>query len=159
MRFASVFLFAKGKYHEDEFWSYQVIGRCHKIAVTDYVGLNYFQRADSIMGETYSVKRLDAVEAKVLRQQYLDQTFPSIADHGRINLLFTCLYHGQLANKFLSGEQKKSLVSYLKSIIKQNALPHSAMKNLPTTHSLWLQLSRSCFSLTCCLRNIFKIGL
>lgn len=152
-------LFAKGKYHEDEFWSYQVIGRSKKVAVTDYVGLNYFQRADSIMGETYSKKRLDAVEAKFLRQQYLDKHFPDLANQGRINLLFTCSYHGQLCRKQLSGIDYRDAFQYLKSIVKQTSLPVSNTKDLPLTHRFWLSLEQRTFGLTCALRNLLKIGL
>ena len=56
--------FEKGKYHEDEFWSYQVFGRINRYCELDYTGYNYFQRTDSIMGVKYSKKRLDAVEVK-----------------------------------------------------------------------------------------------
>ena len=152
-------LFAKGKYHEDEFWSYQVIGRCKKIAVTDYVGLNYFQRADSIMGETYSKKRLDAVEAKALRQEYLDQHIPSLKIKGRVNLLFTCLYHGQLSRKQLSSGARKDAYTYLKSVIQKTPLSLKDMKQLPVSHKVWLCLEQINLGLTCALRNMLKIGM
>ncbi len=152
-------LFEKGKYHEDEFWSYQAIGRCETIAVTDYVGLNYFQRADSIMGETYSKKRLDAIEAKFLRQQYLDEHFPDLKNQGRINLLFTCLYHGQLCRKQLSGSDYKEAITYLKSIVKQNHVSISDLKCHSFTHKLWIILCQTVYTLTCSLRNLLKIGM
>ena len=63
--------FEKGKYHEDEFWSYQVFARCKKYVEIDYEGYNYLQREASIMGEKYSLKRLHAIEAKTTRQSFL----------------------------------------------------------------------------------------
>ncbi len=152
-------LFDVGKYHEDEFWSYQIIGRCNKLAVTDYVGLNYFQRDDSIMGETYSLKRLDAVEAKALRQTYLDRSFPELHNKGRVNLLFTCLYHGQLAQKHLKDSEKKSAQSYLRSVVRQTPLRVKETKNLAAIHKVWLWLCQRSFALTCSLRNLFHIGM
>ena len=68
--------FLVGKYHEDEFWSYQVLGKARKVAVVDYIGYNYLQRKESIMGANYSIRRLDAIEAKILRQQYLEEALP-----------------------------------------------------------------------------------
>ena len=53
--------FPVGKYHEDVFWSYQAVGKTSKVSVSDYVGYYYLQRGGSIMGEGYSIKRLDAV--------------------------------------------------------------------------------------------------
>ena len=152
-------LFAKGKYHEDEFWSYQVIGRCNQVAVTNYVGLNYFQRADSIMGETYSKKRLDAVEAKALRQEFLDLHMPTLSTKGRINLLFTCLYHGQLAYKHLSHKEKKVVLQLLESTVQHNTLFLKEMESISPIHKTWLWCAQYNFTLTCRLRNMLKIGM
>ena len=152
-------LFDVGKYHEDEFWTYQIMGNCQRLGVTDYVGLNYFQRADSIMGETYSKKRLDAVEAKARRQAYLDAQFPDLSAKGKVNLLFTCLYHGQLAQKSLKGADRKTALGYLKSIISRNRLPLTQMVGLSSSHKLWLWLSQRSLPLTCFLRNLLKIGM
>ena len=152
-------LFDVGKYHEDEFWTYQVIGNCQRLAVTDYVGLNYFQRADSIMGETYSKKRLDAVEAKARRQAYLNSHFPDLSAKGKIRLLFTCLYHGQLTQKSLKGTDRKTALCYLKSTVSHNRLPLAQMLGLSSSHKLWLWLSQRSFSLTCFLRNMLNIGM
>lgn len=151
--------FDVGKYHEDEFWSYRVIGRCKRFVATDYVGLNYFQRAGSIMGESYSKKRLDAVEAKARRQVYLDEHFPCLSSKARANLLFTCLYHGQLSQKALKGIDRKSALCYLKNIICRNRLPLAQMGNRLFSHKLWLWLSQRSFPLTCFLRNILNIGM
>ncbi len=151
-------LFEKGKYHEDEFWSYQVFERVQKYATISYVGYNYFQRADSIMGETYSLKRLDAVQAKAERQKFLEKEMSELATYGRVNLIFTCLYHGQLAMQQLDGQERKNALKYLKAITYSNKLNNTDLMDIPFMHKFWLRLSQIAFVFTCKLRNVCGIG-
>lgn len=152
-------LFEKGKYHEDEFWSYQIFGRIQKYAEISYVGYDYFQRADSIMGEKYSLKRLDAVEAKVSRQKYLESVMPKLVAVGKLNLTFTCLYHGQLALQQLNGQEQNTALEYLKKVIDLNRLEKTDLRGLSLTHWTWLKLSQLSFVMTCKLRNICGVGM
>lgn len=152
-------LFEKGKYHEDEFWSYLIFGRCEKVLTVDYIGYNYFQRETSIMGEKYSLKRLDAVEAKVRRCSYLKENFPKLYGKGCINLRFTCMYHGQLALKQLNSEDKRSAISVLKRIASSCVINRNDMKELSVKHKLWIYFSGYAFRMACTVRNILKIGL
>lgn len=152
-------LFEKGKYHEDEFWSYQILGRVQKYAEISYVGYNYFQRADSIMGERYSLKRLDAVEAKVFRQRYLENVMPELKEVGKLNLTFTCLYHGQLALHQLNRQEQNTALDYLKKVIDSNRLEKTDLIGLSLTHRTWLKLSQVSFVVTCRLRNICGVGM
>ncbi len=152
-------LFAKGKLHEDEFWSYQVIGNAEKVAVTDTPGYHYLQRRESIMGAKYTLRRLDAIEAKEQRQVYLESRFPALASLGRRNLAFTCLYHGQKARKSLTGEEKKQAMIRLKGVVQGHPLDKADKAALPFTHKLWYAMARRSLGLACSLRNLLKIGL
>lgn len=152
-------LFEKGKYHEDEFWSYQVFAKVSKFAEIDYMGYNYFQRADSIMGEQYSLKRLHAVEAKVQRQIFFEKNMPEMISKGRINLVFTCFYHGQLALKQLNREEQKTALNYLKQVVKDYGLERKELKQLSMSHKFWVLLSKISYVLACRIRNLCKVGL
>ena len=151
--------FEKGKFHEDEFWSYKVFSHAERYAQIDYIGYNYLQRAGSIMGERYSLKRLDAVEAKTQRQAFLEDKMPSLAPQGRISLYFTCLYHGQLALRDLKGDEQKQAFERLEDAVKHYPLSAEDKKSLSFTHRLWAEMSRISFVLTCRVRNLFRIGL
>ena len=59
-----------GKYHEDEFTTYLIIDQCNRVSVVKEALYIYYQRDDSIMQETYSVRRLDGVEASYKRYFY-----------------------------------------------------------------------------------------
>lgn len=150
--------FEKGKHHEDEFWSYQVFSRFERYAQIDYVGYNYLQRDASIMGEGYSLKRLDAVEAKERRQAFLEAEMPSLASRGRINLFFSCLYHGQQAVKYLRGNEKRQAVARLEKTVARWPLTREDRKSLRFTHRLWAELAGGSFVMTCQIRNGFRIG-
>jgi glycosyltransferase involved in cell wall biosynthesis len=52
-----------GKYHEDEFVTYKLLYKSNKIVVTDAKLYYYVQRSNSITRSTYSIKRLDKLEA------------------------------------------------------------------------------------------------
>ena len=150
--------FEKGKVHEDEFWTYQVIGRIERFAAIDYIGYDYFQRAGSIMGAGYSPKRLDAVEAKTRRQAYLTEHMPELAPEGARDLLFTCLYHGQQVCKALRGAEKKQAMRFLKTTSKGCTLSNRTVKTESKSHKLWLFGARHCFAMTCRIRNAFGVG-
>lgn len=152
-------LFEKGKYHEDEFWSYQVFAKVNRYVEIDYVGYNYFQRADSIMGEQYSFKRLHAVEAKVQRQEFLEKNMPELASKGKINLVFTCFYHGQLALQQLEKSEQKQVLETLKKVMKDFRLKWSEFSELTVSHKIWVLLSRISFVNVCRIRNICRVGM
>lgn len=52
-----------GKYHEDEFVTYKLLYKSTKTVVTDAKLYYYLQRSNSITGSTYSIKRLEKLEA------------------------------------------------------------------------------------------------
>ena len=151
--------FAKGKCHEDEFWSYQVLGRVTKYAEIDYIGYNYFQRFQSIMGEAYSLKRLDVLEAREQRQAYLCECLPVLVNKGQINLFFTCIYHGQMALKYLSGEKRKTAFVQLKNASRKWKLSDEQKRMLKFTHRIWAQMAEYSLEFTCFVRNRFSVGL
>lgn len=151
-------LFEKGKYHEDEFWTYQVFGKLDRYTEIDYIGYNYFQRAESIMGQGYSLKRLDAVEAKVRRQIYLDRDMKEVADAGKINLIFTCFYHGQQALTYLDNKEQQIVFNYLKKVFREIHIDRKLLKEVGFVYRLWIIMGKLNIQGTCRIRNCFKIG-
>lgn len=149
-------LFEKGKYHEDEFWSYQVFAKVKRYCQITYTGYNYFVRSDSIMGDQYSLKRLDAVEAKARRQKFLETEMPNLMCKGAHNLLFTCMYHGQNAILYLSSQDKKEAMAYLNTVVSE--ISGFRMKDR-FSQELWKVLAKNNLTWTCVIRNILRIGL
>ena len=151
--------FPMGKRVDDEFWTYRVIANakyCKSSPIRLYA---YRQQDNSVMHQLSMTEWFQAVEAKILRQTFLEKNMPSLAAQGRISLFFTCLYHGQLALRDLKGAEQKQAVDRLIETIKSRPLTREDKKRLPFTHRLWAEMSRISFVLTCRVRNMARVGL
>ena len=148
--------FPTGKYHEDVFWSYQAVGRAQRVSVSDHIGYYYLQRGGSIMGEGYSLKRLDAVEAKVQRCAYMQERFPALSPLAVKDIWFTCIYHGQLAMRTLDISSAKEIVAYLKGVLRVHSF---SSETCSIKERIWLDMARNGLATTCRVRNMLKIGL
>ena len=104
-------------------------------------------------------KRLQALEAKVQRHEYICKRMPGLKAESLRNLWFSCLYHGQLALKGLTGTERKSALSYLKKTVQTYEIRLSDLNGDSIPHKLWIILARISFEDTCRLRNLLKIGL
>lgn len=151
--------FEKGKYHEDVFWSFQAIGNASYVSIIDYVGYYYWQRSGSIMGEKYSLNRLDAVEGKCKRQDYFREYFSELESKGLIDLWFTCLYHGQTALRELNQKEKTQALETLNGIINKYPIGKDDIKDLKNIHRIWILLEKISFVKACKIRNLLKIGI
>lgn len=151
--------FEVGKYHEDVFWSYQAVGAAARVSVIDYPGYNYFQRSDSIMGEGYSLKRLDAVEAAERRYHYIARQFRSLEREARLDVVTRCIYHGQMALKYLENEEKRTAMAFLNNVIKRFSLSRNDLAEMKISHRIWVQIARVSLKTACLLKNSLKVGL
>ena len=147
--------FPVGKYHEDVFWSYQTVGKTQKVSVSDKVGYYYAQRSGSIMGEGYSLKRLDAVEAKRQRLEFVRRNYPGLVPACETELFFTCLYHGQMAIEYLDHTQAKHAFDILKEKIPN--LPFCSC-HMPLKNRCWSVMSKISLKMTCRIRSMLGIG-
>lgn len=150
--------FEVGKYHEDVFWSYQAVGNARRVSMIDYVGYYYFQRSGSIMGEGYSMKRLDAIEAVERRYHYLAERFPELEKEARLSIFGNCIYHGQMAMKYLPKDQRKKALRYLDEVKNKYPVKRDDYADQKITHRLWLNMARVSLPLVCQIKNRIKVG-
>ncbi len=148
-------LFDKGKYHEDVFWSYKVIGESKRISIEKNSYYFYVQRSESIMGEKYSAKRLDALDAMELRCEYTKDKFPKLYNNAISVYIGSCMYHLQLA--LIAGTDKEVIRNIENRIgYKKNG---NVFENLAGKQKLWMHMFVCMPAATCKLRNLLKIGL
>lgn len=150
-------LFPVGKYHEDVFWSYQTIGRASKVSVFDEPCYYYRQRSESIMNETYSLKRLDSLEAKILRLAYVREYFPQLEYLAENDLLFSCVYSMQMSLRFLFKEEVEVAKKRIEDIFYENK-PYHKDRGMSLKQSIWFYLAQISFERTCRIRNLLNIG-
>lgn len=149
-------LFPKGKYHEDVFWSYQAVGSAQKVSVSDHIGYYYLQHGGSIMGEGYSLKRLDAVEAKAQRCAYIQERFSALSPLAVKDLWFTCIYQGQLALRTLDKTEAEKILAHFENVMERHPFQ---MEGCSLKERLWLNMAKSSLAVACRIRNALKIGL
>ncbi|KIR02067.1 Polysaccharide biosynthesis glycosyl transferase CpsO [Lachnospiraceae bacterium TWA4] len=151
--------FAKGKLNEDEFWTYQVFGRAKKIGKIDTPLYYYFQRPTSIMGTKYSIRRLDALEAKCLRQDYIDKNYPKLSAIASVNLLESCIYQGQMTLLHLKKDELKNAKNIISEYVKFCKPVCREYRNRKFSERLWLTMSKYTFWTTCKIKNLLRKGL
>lgn len=150
--------FEKGKTNEDEFWTYQVFGKAKKIARLHLPLYFYFQRPDSIMGCSYSVRRLDALEAKCRRQSYIEQNYPVLTALAKRNLHQSAIYNGQMTLLHLTGKEQATAKHIIEQVTASYPLTASDRRASDIKTKLWLTAASISFWGTCRLRNVLKRG-
>lgn len=153
-------LFPVDKYHEDVFWSYQAVGRAKSVSVFDRPCYHYTQRSGSIMSESYSLKRLDSLEAKVARVQYMQTHMPSLASLSKIDLWFSCIYARQMLMRFCDKDTNDAGTIIIDNILEKGPAKQEDMKaaGVNPKQCVWFILSKISFAGTCWIRNSLKIG-
>lgn len=149
--------FEKGKYNEDDYFTYQIFDRSEKIIIVSKPMYNYLQRSGSIMGVGYNPRRLDGLQARVLRMEYL-QKYPETAALTRQGLVLDCMWHLQSILLHLDGQVQKDAKTVVLDILR--AVPAVSQKEmtLNAKYKLWYSLFRTAPVLTSKLRNTLKIG-
>lgn len=150
--------FEVGKQHEDVFWSYQAFANARLVSVIDYVGYYYRQRAGSIMGTSYSLKRLDAIEAYQRRSRFMEERFPALAGYSRASLVAACIYHGQMALKYLPEAERREAFRRLIPAVRESAVSYRDYSSRKLTARLWIGMARMCLPLVCWVKKTLGVG-
>jgi len=66
-----------GKYHEDSFTTYKLIGLSDTIVVGNKQKYLYRHREGSIMLQSFSVRHLDAIDANIEKMNYISRFYPA----------------------------------------------------------------------------------
>lgn len=111
--------FEVGILHEDEFFTYRIIGKATKLGFTNNILYNYRQRSGSIM-HTISMKHLDVLDAYLGRIKYLNSRFPKLYERDKIIFCITCVnyYCDAVSKKFEDNSNSKSIIKKKRKEIK-----------------------------------------
>jgi hypothetical protein len=151
-------LFEKGKHHEDDFWTYQIFDRMEKLAVAERPMYYYLQRSGSIIGAGYTAKRLDGLEARFLRMEYL-QKYPELATLTRQQFAFDCLWHLQCVLRCLEDQEQIRTKADILGMLGCTARVPQRKLRLNLKYRVWYELLQTMPETTAKIRNKLKIGL
>lgn len=146
--------FPVGTKIDDEFFTYQLIGNARLLAKIPCVLYAYRQQQGSVMHSLSSERRMEAINAKLLRHSYLIEHYPELTDESLKNLWLTGLYQGQLVLRESNNSAAKEMMQTIKKTMKDYPLP--AKKTF--MDGLWLNLAKHSFFLACRIRNLLKVG-
>ena len=151
-------LFEKGKLNEDEFWTYQIFGKAKRVSKINKPSYFYLQRSGSIMGATYNIRRLDALEAKAKRQEYMNKHYPDVSQTAKINFFGSCIFAYQSILKFMSGEDKKKAEAIVLKYVKKCRISKDELNSLSGKNRFWFKFAVINFNLCCRIRSVLGIG-
>lgn len=151
--------FENGKIHEDEFWTYQVLSKTNNIVYTERQLYYYLQRPGSIMNKSFSIKRLDALEARNNRLKYIKEKFPKLQLQAKKSLFFSCLYQYQSMLSSDNVENKKICSQSIEKYIYCIEFQKNERKKMIFKEKFWIKLAYMSLDFTCKLRNLMKIGI
>ncbi len=150
--------YAVGKLNEDEFWTYQVFGKAKKVTRINKTMYYYFQRNGSIMGNSYNIRRLDALEGKVNRQAYIEKNFPILTTKAKVDLYGSCMFAYQCVLKFMSGNDKKKAGKIIRDYKNRCKLTTDEINSITDSSRKYYKLAKLNFYLCCKMKAIFNIG-
>lgn len=87
--------FPQGKYIDDEYWTYKIFLNAKYISKLDLITYYYRQHENSTMGKSYSVRRLDAIDALYERYLTIKKTFPRLEYLALKSFLLCCIFNFQ----------------------------------------------------------------
>ena len=151
-------LFEKGKYNEDDFWTYQIFDRLERLALVKQPLYHYLQRGGSIMGVGYNPRRLDGLEARFRRMEYLCK-YEELADLTRQQLMLDYLWHLQCVLRHLQGQEKKSAVETILNMKKVTPKVPQKQLTLNMKYKIWYGVFVLMPQCTAKIRNRLGIGL
>lgn len=150
--------FPEGKLIDDEFWTYKVLGKANRLVHIDCSMYAYRQQNGSVMHKRYSLKRLQAIDAKCQRLEYIENNYSELTSFAKDNLLFSILFQGQMCSKYLEKFEQKESFDYLTKKIKIYISFCDVMKFSSAKRKIWGTVTLISLKFTCKIRNALKIG-
>lgn len=111
--------FPVGNLIDDEFFTYRVIGNARKLARSSACMYAYRQQPGSAMHKPYSLKRLQGLEAKRQRLEYLQERIPSLVYEAKFDLFFTAMFFMQGCLRHLKGQELEKARNCIHEILDE----------------------------------------
>lgn len=151
--------FPVGKKIDDEFFTYQVLGRAGKLVRSGRRLYAYRQQADSVMHTIPVEIWFQSTEAKIMRHDYICAHFSDLIPYSLKSVVGHSLYLNQLAMRTADQETQKRIYEKTRDILKKYPLTCVIKANMTAKERFWFTLAEKNLRMTCRIRNLLKIGL
>lgn len=133
--------FPEGNLIDDEFFTYRVLGNAKKLAHSSACMYAYRQQSGSAMHKPFSLRRLQGLDAKLQRLEYLKNRYPELVWEAKADLLMTCLFAMQGCLRSLHGEDMETARNRLHNVMTQ-ITPLEIRGELPARRKLLMRLAQ-----------------
>jgi glycosyltransferase involved in cell wall biosynthesis len=144
--------FPEGNLIDDEYFTYKVIGNCRKLARSSACMYAYRQQPGSAMHKAFSLKRLQGLEAKLQRLEYLKKRVLTLEYEAKFDLFFTAMFMMQECLRSLKGAELEQARQYIREVLGQVGILDKN-PDASTLKNLLLKLAQKNFEGTCRLLN------
>lgn len=150
--------FPSKRLHEDVFWGYQVIAKANKVSVIGRIGYFYLQRNGSIMGQDFSIKRLDMFDAYYDELRFIQSRYPNIS--GKAVAIFgsRLLYAYQCIFRMTNKKEKEKCLERLFPLCAYWKSCKMLGKPDGSKAKFWYALACASITMTAKFRNKLKVG-
>ena len=152
-------LFPTNTLIDDEFWTYQIIGKSKKLVHIPDVLYAYRQHETSAMHRSFSLGRLQMLDARYERLKYVTEHFPTLRNKAEIGLWGSCLFSYQMALSFLPVQERTLAHEKVETILSRIPPNINRFQALSLMQKIWWVMSKCSLSGTCKVRNLLRIGL
>lgn len=149
--------FEVGKVNEDDFFTYQAFAISNKVSYINKELYYYLLRESSIMGQQFNIKRLDGLEARFRRYEFIKEKYPNLSGLDKKVLWFYIIYITQLI--LLSKNNKKEMLLIVKSYFNMIKNDNVKFDILTFKENIWVFGSKISLELICKVRNILKMNI
>lgn len=133
--------FPSGTKIDDEYFTYRLLGNAGKLVRSTKVCYAYRQQQSSVMHQRFSLKRVEALEAKQQRLVYLESRMPELVGEAKEDLIMACLFLMQSSLQSLKGGEQEKAKQLIHGAMK-DAVPLPAGKERSFMRNLLLMLSQ-----------------
>lgn len=145
--------FPVGNLIDDEFWTYRVIGSARKLAHSSCRMYAYRQQQVSAMHKPFSFKRLEGLDAKRQRLEYLQAHMPQLEYEGKASLLLSCIFGMQMSLRYLTGPELEAARGKIRTMVSE-ITPLPVSRKLSVKENVLVVLAQLSLEGTCRLKNL-----
>lgn len=137
---------------DDEFFTYRVLAKARKLVRSSNAYYAYRQQQDSIMHQPFSIKRLQGLEAKLQRVEFLKKNMTTLVQDAKLELFYSCMLYMRASIRYLQGEEQKNAKKLIHKILDDIA-PVSPGSGISMKKKVFLKMAQMDFMGTCRLLN------
>lgn len=147
--------FPEGTKIDDEFFTYRVLGNAKRLILSNKICYAYRQQSESVMHQKSLQKISEGLRARELRLAYLKENMPALAEEGRINLLFSCIFAMQDCLRYQPQKDQNDLKKLIKNVAA-GILPIPANNQLTIKKNILMGMSQISLKGTARLLNFLE---